>query len=71
MGWSGTMPIEFYAPNYSRDGFFEGPMWLHRLQGFPNLALNSMEKSETMPIEFYAPNNLIDHVLAPLGLADS
>ncbi len=46
-------------------------MWLHSLQMSPNLALNSMARSETMPIELYAPNNLRDHDLATLGLADS
>ncbi len=34
-------------------------MGLHRLQKFPNLALNPMESLETMPSKFYALNYLI------------
>ena len=33
-------------------------MCLHRLQMFPDLALNPMERSGTMIFEFYAPNYL-------------
>ncbi len=40
---------------------------MHRLQKFPNLALNPMERSETMPIEFYAPNNLNAHDINSVG----
>ncbi len=29
---------------------------MHRLQRFPDLALNPMEKVESMPIEFYTLN---------------
>ncbi len=38
--------------------FFEAPTLLHRLQRFPSLALNSLERSETMLTEFYAPDYL-------------
>ena len=52
-----------YAPGYPR--CFEGPTWLHRLQRFPNLALNPMERFGTMSIEFYGPIYPRDGVLGP------
>ncbi len=41
-------------------------MGFHRLQRFPNLALNSLERLETMLIEFHAPDYLYKVVLRSL-----
>ena len=40
---------------------------MHRLQRFPNLALNPMERLGTMRIEFYAPDYPRGGALGPLG----
>ena len=41
-------------------------MGFHRLQRFPNLALNSLARMETMLIEFYTLKNLIGDISIPL-----
>ena len=41
-------------------------MYFHRLQRFPNFALNPLERLETMLIEFYAPDYLYKVVLRSL-----